>query len=157
MKQIMNNRPLPNDIDPSWRIGIVASSFYEEEIDSLIAAATKTLTDAGIDEEKISFHIVPGSFEIPLLGAALAKNKTVDALIAFGIIVEGETQHARLLADNTARGIMDVQVQYCIPFAFEVLYVDDLKTAQERCKDKNNKGVEAAHAVLHSLAQLRAL
>jgi 6,7-dimethyl-8-ribityllumazine synthase len=145
---------LPNVIDPSWHIGIVASSYYKEEIDALVAGAKEILSEAGIPESNIRLYSAPGSFELPLIGSAAAAADEVDALIAFGIIVEGETHHARLLAEQTARGIMDVQLTFGIPFAFEVLYVNDLAQARERTKGEGNKGREAALAVLHSLAQL---
>lgn len=145
----------PAAIDPSWRIGIIASSYYKEEIDALAASATETLMTAGIAKKNIERFDAPGSFEIPLIGSALAEAKNIDALIGFGIIVEGETQHARLLAEQVARGIMDVQLKFGLPFAFEVLYVDSLDQARERTTGERNKGIEAAHAVLHSLAELK--
>jgi 6,7-dimethyl-8-ribityllumazine synthase len=119
----------------------------------MMKGAVKVLREVGISKEKISFHPVPGSFEVPLVGSALAKEGSVDALIGLGIIVEGKTHHARLVAENTARGIMDVQTKYQVPFAFEVIYVDSLELAQERL----HKGEEAALSVLHSLAQLSRL
>jgi 6,7-dimethyl-8-ribityllumazine synthase len=140
-------------VDPTWKIGIVAASFYKEETDAMIESARKALMHAGIPEGNILFYPVAGSFEIPLLGAALAKAKKVDALIGIGIIVQGETKHADLLAAESARGIMDVQLQYHIPFAFEVLWVNTLADAKARA----NKGEEAAQAVLLSLAELARL
>jgi 6,7-dimethyl-8-ribityllumazine synthase len=122
---------------PEWRVGIVAASFYKDETDALI--------------ENISVHLVPGSFEIPLIGAVLAETHKVDALIGIGIIVQGETFHADLLATEVARGIMAVQLEYAIPFAFEVLWVKDVAHAQARL----HKGEEAAKAVLQSLAELQ--
>lgn len=145
----------PIQADPSWNIGIVASTYYKEEIDALIAGAKEVLREAGIPEGNVGVYHAPGSFEVPLIGNALAKEGTVDALIGFGIIVEGETHHARLLADACARGIMDVQVKTGVPFAFEILYVQSLAQARERVKGKGNKGKEAAHATLQSLALLQ--
>ena len=145
---------LPKKINPGWRIGIVRSSYYKEEIESLTEGAKSVLLGVGIPEGNIHVYEAPGSFEIPLLGAALAKTDSVDALIGIGIIVEGETEHARLLAENVARGIMDVQINYHIPFAFEVLYVRDLEDARKRSTGQQNKGAEAATAVLQSLAEL---
>ena len=123
----------------------------------MTTAAQDTLLHAGVRAENISVHMVPGSFEIPLIGAALAKSGGVDALIGLGIIVEGETQHARLLAEQAARGIMDVQLTYHMPFAFEILYVKDMAQARERASGLQNKGTEAAHAVLHSLVKLHTI
>src|SRR5207249_1927167 len=88
-------------VDPTWRIAVVASSYYKEAIDALVAGATETLMAAGIPEGHISVHRVAGSFEVPLIGSALAKAKRIDALIGLGIIVEGQTHHARLLAEES--------------------------------------------------------
>jgi len=147
----------PLQADPSWRIGIVHSSFYTEEMSGLVEGARNFLLGAGIPAKNVTVHPVAGSFEVPLIGAALAEGKKVDALIGLGIIVEGETHHARLLAEQAARGIMDVQVRYRMPFAFEILYVDSLDQALERTRPGSNKGEEAAYAVLHSLAELKRL
>jgi 6,7-dimethyl-8-ribityllumazine synthase len=144
-----DHRPLP-PINPSWRIGIVHSSYYPEEISALIASAKHALREAGIPETNSTLHPAPGSFEIPLIGAALAESRSVDALLGFGIIVEGETHHAELLARAVTRGIMDVQLRYTIPFAFEVLYVRSLPEARAR----GTRGREAVYAALHSLAEI---
>jgi 6,7-dimethyl-8-ribityllumazine synthase len=95
-------------------------------------------------------HSAPGSFEVPLIGKALAESGKVDALIGLGIIVEGQTHHARLLADNASRALMDVQMEFTMPFGFEILYVNDLNQVDARL----DKGVEAALAVLFSLIEL---
>ena len=149
--------PLGGIVDPSWRIGIVHSSFYPQEVSALVAGAKQELLAAGIASENISDHSVAGSFEIPLIGSVIAREKKADALIGIGIIIEGETAHAELLAREAARGIMDVQVTYGIPFAFEVLYVQSLSQAKARSSGTDNKGSEAARAVLHSLAEIAKL
>ena len=153
--RIHQDRRFPETVDPAWRVGIVHSTYYKEEIDALAAGALEVLLEAGLKKENVTFHPAPGSFELPLIGAALAEGGKVDAMIAFGIIVQGATHHARLLADEVARGIMDIQVRHRVPFAFEVLFVDDLAQARERAAPgEGNKGREAAYAVLHSLAEL---
>lgn len=138
-------------VNPLWRIGIVASMFYQDEMKKLIEGARGTFLEAGIPANNISVYETPGSFEVPLIGSMLAAKKKVDALIGLGIIIEGETHHANLLAENATRGIMDTQLKYGIPFAFEILYVDSLKLAHARL----NKGTEAANAVLQSLSILK--
>ncbi|TSC79945.1 MAG: 6,7-dimethyl-8-ribityllumazine synthase [Candidatus Peregrinibacteria bacterium Gr01-1014_25] len=145
---------LPN-ADPAWRIGIVYATYYKEEIAGLVDAATATLREAGVLEANVTLHPAPGSFEVPLIGRALADAKAVDALIGFGIIVQGETKHADLLATESARGIMDVQMRFGLPFAFEILHVHHLDQARERSVGPGSKGREAAYAVLHSLKELQ--
>lgn len=144
---------LEQSLRPSWRIGIIYSTFYSEEMKIMTDNAVKKLCAIGMKKEHISMHPVSGSFEIPLIGAALAKKKAVHALIGLGIIVEGETHHARLVAENTARGMMDIQVAHTIPFVNEVLYVDNLEMARGRL----SKGEDAALCALHSLAALGSL
>ena len=139
--------------DPSWRIGVVYSDFYKEEMQTMVEATVSTLMEAGVPEENIQLHPVPGAFEIPLIGRRLTEYKAVDALIGLGIVVEGETHHARLVAENSARGMMDIQTKYGMPFVNEVLYVDTLNLAKERLK----KGEDAARTALESLALLAEL
>lgn len=143
-----------DDVHPTWRIGIVHSTYYKEEIDALVAGATEFLVHSGIAPQNITCHPAPGSFEVPLIGAALAHSKRVDALLAFGIVVQGQTHHARLLAEAVTNGLMHIQVTYRLPFAFEILYVDDIAQARARTTGPANKGAEAANAVLRSLAEL---
>jgi 6,7-dimethyl-8-ribityllumazine synthase len=150
MKQADQNRQ-PVKADPSWKIAIIHSSFYKEEMETLVQSAVKSLTAAGIPEANIQIHPAPGSFEVPLIGRSLAEEGGVDALIGLGIIVEGDTHHAGLLAAETARGIMNVQLTYGLPFAFEILYVNTLALARARL----NKGEEAAYAVLQSLQEIK--
>ncbi len=142
----------PINASPDWRIGIVYSSFYPELISVMREGAVQELVKYGIQESCITQYEVPGSFEIPLIGRNLAEKKSVDALIALGVIVQGETHHAELIAQESTRGIMDVQLRYGIPFAMEILFVDDLETARQR----TDKGVVAAETVLRTLAVMGA-
>ena len=151
--EVSSLRP-PSRVSSAWRIGIVHSEFHREQVWRLVEAAERTLREAGIPEYGIRRFAAPGSFEIPLIGAALFEEKEVDALIGLGVIVQGETHHAELLAESVARGIMDVQLKYLSPFAFEVLFVSDLAQAEARSGEHHNKGEEAAIAVLHALARL---
>lgn len=137
-------------LSPTWRIGIVYSAFYKEEIDVMLKGAISTLVDLSVPKDHIAIHSAPGAFEIPLIGSRLAKAQSIDALIGLGIIVEGQTHHARLIAEQSARGMMDVQLQYGIPFVNEVLYTDTRELAGQRL----HKGEEAAVTVLRTLVEL---
>ena len=137
----------------SWRVAVIYSDFYKEEMATMVAYAKETLLHAGVTEDNTAVYPVPGSFEIPLIGAALAKSNAADALIGLGIVVEGQTHHARLIAENAARGMMDVQTRFAVPFVNEVLYVDSLALAQKRL----TKGKDAAQAAIDSLALLHGM
>lgn len=148
----MNFRP-PENVDSAWRIGIVHALYYEDDVMAMVNTAKAALIDSGIKEENIPIYPVFGSSEVPLIGAELAKTKSVDAIIGLGIVVQGETKHAEHLSREVARGIMDVQIKYSTPFAYGVLHVIDIMQA----KNRPEKGRECALATLHSLAQLRRL
>ena len=132
------------------RIAIIYSDFYKEEMAEMVSYTKQELLSFGIAEQQITLYPVPGAFEIPLIGSALAARKAVDALIGLGIIIEGQTHHARLVAENCARGMMDIQTTYAIPFVNEVLYVDRRELAHARL----SKGKDAARACRDSLALL---
>ena len=145
----------PIKADPSWKFGIVVSRYHEELTNGLVEGAKRALAAAGVAADHIVIRTAPGSFEIPLLGAQLARDEVVDAVIGLGIVLNGETTHADLIMREVARGMMDVQIQLCVPFAFGVLQVSDLAVAQARCGEKDNRGEEVALAALHSLAELK--
>jgi 6,7-dimethyl-8-ribityllumazine synthase len=144
---------LPADIDPTWKIGIVAAQWHREILQPMIDVAVQTFVDAGIDPKNVTVHDAAGSFEVPLIGAALM-NK-VDALIGFGILLQGETGHAELIAQSVTQAMMDLQMKHTKPFAFEILHVQTLAQAEARAEGPRNKGFEAARSVLISLAELR--
>ena len=144
-----NDHTVSVKADPAWRIAIIHSSYYPEEVGAMVESAKEALASAGLPGGNISTHAVHGSFEIPLLGSVIAEAGGADAMIGIGVIVEGETGHGSLIADAVARGMMDVQIRWQIPFAFEVLYVKSLRDAQIRA----SKGAEAAASVLQSLAE----
>jgi 6,7-dimethyl-8-ribityllumazine synthase len=147
----------PTGVKPEWKVGIVYAPYYKEETESLVKGAKDMLLAAGLKEENILLSVAPGSWEVPLIGRALAQAGKVDALIGFGIIVQGDTKHAEMLADGVVQGMMEVQIRYGVPFAFEVLYVNTIEQARERALGEDNKGKEAAAAVLQTLVEIDAI
>lgn len=144
---------LPAHINPAWKIGIVASLWHRDILNKMIESAQNTLQDAGIPADNITVHDAPGSFEVPLIGAALIGK--VDALIGFGIVLQGETMHAENIMQSTTQAIMDLQVKHKKPFAFEILHVLNIEQAHARAEGLHNKGFEAARAVLCALTALQ--
>lgn len=138
------------------KIAIIRTNYHVDLIDNLENAARETLLEAGLAENNIQTHIVPGSWEIPILTQAVAKSKQYDAIIAFGIIIKGQTYHFEMLANEVARALMQLSLDYSLPIALEVLAVFDKRHAEERAgKDNKNKGIEAANAVLQTLQALQ--
>lgn len=140
------------------RIAIVRTNYHVELIDNLEFYARKTLIASGVAEANIQTITVPGAWEIPLLVQTAAKSKQFDAIIAFGVIVKGETYHFDMIANEVGRALMQLSIDYSIPVALEVLAVFDKKHAQARAgKNDHNKGTEAANAALQTLLAMNSV
>lgn len=142
-------------VDPDWKIVIIRSIWYPELTSALVSSAKKRLVELGLSPENIAVIDAPGSFEIPLLAeAAFSK---ADGIIAFGIIVQGGTHHARVISDESASGCMKVQLEARKPLVYEVLYVDSLDDARVRSVGEYSKGPIAAETLMTQLARLAEL
>lgn len=140
------------------RIAIVSSSFRRNVVNALEKNCIVTLKRQGVFPSNIHVFRVPGSLEIPVVAKKLAAKREYDALITFGAIVKGKTYHFEQIANECARGCMDVSLQYEIPVIFEVLAVYRLKDALERVTRKSeNKGVEAAESALSMIRLMSTL
>lgn len=142
----------------SIKIAIVKSCFRREVADNLEKNCLATFKKEGLKKNQIDIFKVPGSLEIPLVVKKLAKKNIYSAIITFGAIVKGDTYHFEQIANECARGCMEVSLQYEIPVIFEVLAVYDLKDALKRAtRTKENKGVEAALTALEMIRILSKL
>lgn len=139
-----------------YTIGIVVAEWNTEITSALLSGAVEHLTAMGVKEKNIIINHVPGSFELPMGAQFLAAQKNIDAVIALGCVVQGETRHFDFICNACAQGIMDVGLAFNIPVVFGVLTTNDMKQATERAGGKHgNKGVEAAETALKML-QLKA-
>ena len=135
-------------------LAIVCSSYYEDLIASMEETARRILLAAGARTELLRTIYAPGAFELPLACQHLAEKDSVDGIIAFGVIVQGETHHAAEIARGCTDGIMQVQLAHSVPIVHAVLFVDSLAQARARCLGKANKGGEAARTLIQMLALL---
>lgn len=146
-------RPLPDA-----RYAILASRWNPRITDVLVDGARRALTGNGVREQQIDLLRVPGAWELPAAAAALAHSRRHVALIALGCIVRGGTRHYEHVADECARGLMRVALDYRLPVANGVLAVEDHADAEARAGGSlGNKGEEAALAAMemaHLLEQL---
>jgi 6,7-dimethyl-8-ribityllumazine synthase len=139
------------------RIGIVWSRFNEEIVRELLTACDRQLVELGVDAADIDVLSVPGALEIPLAlqGLALERrgfNRRYDALVALGAVIRGETFHFELVANESARGILDVQLETGVPVANGVLTTNDEAQAKSRAPVK---GAEAARVAVEMANLLR--
>ena len=129
------------------RFAIVTARFYRDLTDWLVDGADRALRDCNVDAADIARFDVPGCFELPIACRRLIDSEHVDAIVALGVVIRGDTPHFDFVAGECARGIMDVQLSTGVPIGFGVLTTNDLAQAQERADPKRgDKGYEAAIA-----------
>jgi 6,7-dimethyl-8-ribityllumazine synthase len=127
---------------------IVASRFNEQYVDGLIDHATQELRALAPDAT-ISLYRVPGSFEIPVVVRELAIQNKADAIIACGVILQGETDHARNLSRSVTDALQRIAIEHGVPVINVVLSFDSEGQARARClENKINRGIEAARAAV---------
>ncbi len=127
------------------RFGIVVSEWNYEITMSMCKGAIETLITHGALEENIEITYVPGSFELSLGSQLLAEKDDVDAVIALGCVIQGETRHFDFICQGVAYGITEVSLKYSKPVIFGVITSNNMQQAVDRSGGKHgNKGVEAA-------------
>lgn len=140
----------------SFRFGIVVSEWNDKITEGMFAGAVEALVDCGAKEENITRWNVPGSYEL-IYGCKLMGEKfpELDAIIAIGCVIQGETRHFDFVCEAVSQGIKDLNVQGEIPVIFCVLTDNNIQQSIDRSGGKHgNKGVEAAIAAI-KMADLR--
>ena len=133
----------------SLRFGIVVAEWNTEITEGLYQGAFDTLIDCGAIKENIMRWDVPGSFELTFGCKKMLETQELDAVIAIGSVIQGETKHFDFVCSATAQGIRALNVKYNTPVIFCVLTDNTLQQAIERSGGKHgNKGTEAAIAAI---------
>jgi 6,7-dimethyl-8-ribityllumazine synthase len=137
---------------------IVASRFNAQFVDGLVDHAMEELR-ALAPEATISLHRVPGAFEIPVVVREVASRRSSDAIIACGVILRGETNHAQNLSHSVTDALQRIAVEHGVPVINVVLSFNNEAQARARClENKINRGTEAARTaveIVNVLAELR--
>ena len=137
------------------KIGIAVSEWNPQITQALYKGAVATLKDNGILQENITTVDVPGSFELVYASKKLVSSQKLDAVIAIGSVIQGETKHFDFVCNAVSLGIKDLNIQYNTPVIFCVLTDNTKQQAIDRSGGKHgNKGVECAVAAL-KMATLR--
>ena len=137
-----------NEIDVSKKITIVASKWNAELVDELLESGKAHLEELGFTDIKIVN--VPGAWE--LVHAAQKELADADGVIAYGVVIRGETIHYELISESTAQGLMQVSVNEKKPIGFGLIAAENLSQAKERTNaSKLNKGKEIAQSLVEML------
>jgi 6,7-dimethyl-8-ribityllumazine synthase len=131
-----------------YRIAIVVSTYHEEFAHGLVNHARRELEAISPGTHIESFN-VPGSFELPLVAQAVAERGDFQAVIVFGVLLEGQTAHAQLISSAVTEALMRIMLKTRVPVVHEVLVVQDDEQARARCLgDELNRGTEAARVAV---------
>ncbi|SFS77143.1 6,7-dimethyl-8-ribityllumazine synthase [Lutibacter maritimus] len=150
---IYDKATIPNA--KNFRFGIVVSEWNSEITDNLFLGAKEALLDNGALSENIIKWDVPGSFELIYGCKKMIETQKLDAVIAIGNVIQGETKHFDFVCEGVTQGIKDLNIKYDIPTIFCVLTDNTKQQSLDRSGGKHgNKGVECAIAAI-KMAALR--
>ena len=140
---VFNTEGLP-DISHK-KFAIVVAEWNSEITEALYDGAYKTLIEYGATAHNIERGNVPGSFELTLGAHWFAQREDIDAVIALGVVIQGETKHNDYINHAVAQGITNISIQNNKPVIFGVLTPNNMEQAVERSGGVHgNKGDEAA-------------
>jgi 6,7-dimethyl-8-ribityllumazine synthase len=140
------------------RFAIIVSRFNSFITERLLEGATDALTRTGADPGQIDVIKVPGSWEVPMIAAEIARQHRYDAVICLSAVIRGETPHFDYVAAEAAKGVAHASFETGVPVAFGVLTTNTLEQAIDRAGAKGgNKGFDAAMSAVEMANLLRSL
>jgi 6,7-dimethyl-8-ribityllumazine synthase len=150
--------PIAQPYDASGlKVAVVAATWHTQVMDGLVAGAERALAAYGITEPEIIR--VPGTFELPVVAAALAR-AGYDAVVALGVVIRGGTPHFDYVCSAATDGLTQVTVDHAIPVGFGVLTCDTEEQALDRAGlegSAEDKGWEATAAALDTARVVEAI
>ena len=138
----------------SLTIHIIACEFNQPIIDGLMWGAKQAYCQLGGDMQRLVMHRVPGAVEVPLQAQLLLEDDwesgaDIDAIVALGAVIKGDTDHYDYVCRMASDGMMKVMLDFSIPIAFGILMVNNSQDAYVRSQqDEYNKGIEAMLAAI---------
>lgn len=142
---------VPNASD--MRFGIVVAEWNENITFPLLNGAVDTLKANGTKEDNIIVQTVPGSYELTYGAAQMAKSGKVDAVIAIGCVVRGDTPHFDYICEGVTNGLSFLNATSDVPVIFSLLTTNNMQQAEERAGGKlGNKGIEGAITAIKMIA-----
>lgn len=141
----------------SLSFAIVAGQYNHTYTQGLVDNAQRELNEL---ESGANVRVVwaPGAFEIPLMVKMIAAQKKVSAILALGVVLQGETAHATLITQTVTSALLDISLEYHLPVINEVLLLQNEEQAKARCLGTEiNRGVEAARAAIAAARTVREL
>ena len=148
-----------SELDPIYqgaglKIGIVMSRFNQDICEGLLSACEIELARLGVAADDVLLINVPGALEHPLVLQKMAQSGKFDALVAIGSVVRGDTYHFEIVCNESARGILDVQLETGVPIADAILTVDTEEQGHARMHEKGRDAARVAIEMANLLKRL---
>jgi 6,7-dimethyl-8-ribityllumazine synthase len=155
----MSHKVFEGNLDgKGLKFALIVSRFNSFITERLLNGALDALSRAGVAQGDIEIAKVPGSWEMPVVAAQIARQKRHDGVICLGAVIRGETPHFDYVAGEAAKGLSHVSLETGIPIAFGVLTTNTLEQAIDRAGAKGgNKGFESAMTAIEMANLLKSL
>jgi 6,7-dimethyl-8-ribityllumazine synthase len=127
------------------RVAVVVARFNSEVTERLLDGALSALRGAGVADEDLLVVRVPGAFELPIAAKTVIETRQVDAVVALGAVIRGETDHYDYVCEAAREGLLRVGLETAVPVLFGVLTCDSDEQAAARAGGAHgNKGADVA-------------
>ncbi|HLI72282.1 MAG TPA: 6,7-dimethyl-8-ribityllumazine synthase [Acidimicrobiales bacterium] len=134
---------------PGAQVAVVCAKFNGGITERLLQGALAGFDAHGVPAKAVALAWVPGAFELPLAARRLAESGEVDAVVALGAVIRGDTAHFDFVAGECASGLQRAALDTGVPVVFGVLTTETVEQAMERSAEGvDNKGYEAARSAL---------
>jgi 6,7-dimethyl-8-ribityllumazine synthase len=141
------------------RVAVVTSRYHADITASMRDAASEIFLKSGGDAKSLHHFEAPGTFELTAICNALAQQQRIDAIVAIGCVITGETTHDQYIAQSVVQGLTSITVQTGTPIAFGILTCQTIEQARTRSIDcrppQLNKGAEAMLAAIEAANTIR--
>jgi 6,7-dimethyl-8-ribityllumazine synthase len=152
----MQSEPVQPCSAKGQRITVIVSGYHSQITKNLADAAEATFINAGGLETDFNIITAAGAWELPVLARSIARLDTVDAIVALGCIITGETTHDRIIADAIAEGLMTIALEWGHPVSMGILTCKTMEQAKARSGGEcGNKGTEAMTATIGTVNTLK--
>ena len=136
----------------AMRFGIVVSEWNSNITGALLEGAVESLKKHGAKDENIIIQTVPGSFELTFGSAQMIKSEKIDAVIALGCVIKGDTPHFDYVCAGTTQGLAHLNATTDVPVIYGLITTNNMEQALDRAGGKlGNKGTECAITAIKML------
>lgn len=139
----------------AFRVAVAAARYNEDLADALLARVVAGLKAAGVKEKNLTIVRVPGSHEVPVAAALLARKLKPDCVVGLGVLIGGDTNHHEMVGESVSHAFQVLALELNLPVINGVVVADTRAQAEARCLGPIDRGTEFARAVLEMAALKR--